>query len=326
MRCSWHGASESLRIAHAYFTHALTTDPGNTAAQLGLAEAIHALGTLEPPGTDKAERARRESAAIRHSAVEHPASTAEAHVVLAETLLYWDDDVAGAGRMIAKALALEPDHPGALRLHGVWLKVTGHTEEAAQHLRAASRLHPHDPELHVALADVLVALGSNLEALQALRAALRRDPRDAIALERMARCAHRAGLSRQAADARRTWLQQSGDMDRVTALDADLSARGWAEARDADLAREVVAIMRRAATEDAFLPRGAHRQLSDDLLVAIADLGLWTEAMDCVAEGARRRPARLRLVLTDLPIDRRGLASDPRYAPLLYEAGLEELV
>ena len=320
------GASESLRVAHAYFTHALTTDPGNTAAQLGLAEAIQALGTLGPPGTDTAERAQRESAAIRHSAVLHPGTTAEAHVVLAETLLYWDDDVAAAGRMVAKALALEPDHPGALRLHGVWLKVTGHAEEAAQHLRAAVRMHPHDPELHVALADVLVALGRNLEALRTLRAALRRDPRHATALDRMARCAHRAGLPAQAADARRGWLQQSDQVARVAALHADLEARGWTEAREADLARAVVAIMRRAATEDAFLPRGAHRQLSDDLLVALADLGLWTEAMDCVAEGARRRPARLRLVLTDLPFDRRGLASDARYAPLLCEAGLEELL
>jgi len=48
--------------------------------------------------------------------------------------------------------------------------------------------------------------------------------------------------------------------------------------------------------------------------------------MDWVVRGYYVRPGRLIRVLTDLPFDRRGLASDPRYARLLRTAGLEFLL
>ena len=48
--------------------------------------------------------------------------------------------------------------------------------------------------------------------------------------------------------------------------------------------------------------------------------------MDWVERGYHARPGRLRRVLTDFLFDRRGLAIDPRYAPLLRNAGLEELL
>jgi len=38
------------------------------------------------------------------------------------------------------------------------------------------------------------------------------------------------------------------------------------------------------------------------------------------------RPGRLRRVLTDFLFDRRGLAIDPRYAPLLRTTGLQDLL
>ena len=246
-------------------------------------------------------------------------------MLLGETLLYWEDDVVGAGRAFAKALAIEPGHPGALRLHGVWLNVMGRTQEAAEHLRAAALMHPADVELHVALADVLVRLGRDLEAMGVLRTGQRSDPRHEMLLERLARCSHRAGLHREAADARRALLQQRGVAARLSAFDADIKAHGWPEARNGDLSREVTSLVQRTEGEDAFQPRGPYRQLADHLLVALADLGLWSEAMDCVEVGARRRPGRLRVVLTDLPFDRRGLARDPRYAPLLRSAGLQDL-
>ena len=317
------GAAQALNVARVYFERALVLDGTNQAARLGLAEVTEWLGLA---GTGSLDRAKRESTALRMSAVQSADASAEVLAVLAETLLYWEDDVAAAGRNIARALALEPDHPGALRLHGVWLKVMGRHEEAIQHLHAALRVHPRDVEMHIAQADVLVALGRDLEALRALHAARRPDPRHIGALERTARCAHRVGQVALAVDARRGWLLQRAQGARVSAFDADMKARGWAEARESDLRRELDDLMKRASVEDPFMPRGAQRQLSDDMLVVLADLGLWTEAMDCAFEGARRRPARLRLVLTDLPIDRRGFASDPRYAQMLRSAGLEELL
>jgi len=48
--------------------------------------------------------------------------------------------------------------------------------------------------------------------------------------------------------------------------------------------------------------------------------------MDWVERGYFVRPGRLMRVFTDLPIDRRGLAGEPRYARLLRTAGLEFLL
>ena len=317
------GALDSLRVARTYFERALALDGENQSARLGLAEAIQALGLS---GGDNPERAKRESTQLRLSAVQQGGSSSEVLVVLAETLMYWEDDLGAAGRNIARALVLEPEHAGALRLHGVWLKIMGRGEEAVHHLRAAVRVHPHDVEMRLALADALVALGRDLEAMRELDTARRPDPRHEGTLSRTARCAHRAGLVKEAIDARRALLQQRGLNARVTALDADVKANGWTAARKAELQRDLDALMRRAASEDPFLPRGAHHQLADELLITLAALDLYTEAMDCIAEGARRRPGRLRVVLTDLPLDRRALASDARYAPLLKSAGLEELI
>ena len=318
------GAAEALQVARTYFERAIAMDTENQAACVGLAEAIQAMGAVRGGNP---ERAGRESAVLRRSVVDHAGSSAEVQVVLGETQLYWEDDVAAAGRSFAKALALDPGHPGALRLHGVWLKVMGRTEEACEHLRATLNATSPDPDLLLAFADVLCALGRELEALKALRNALRIEPRHEGVLERVARCAHRAGIPREATQARRALLQQRAHgAARLAAFEADLRSLGWHEARRADLTRDVEALMQRSAVEDPFQARGAHRQLADDLLMTLADLDCWVEAMDCVAQGALRRPARLRLVLTDLPFDRRGLASDPRYAPLLAAAGLEALL
>lgn len=48
--------------------------------------------------------------------------------------------------------------------------------------------------------------------------------------------------------------------------------------------------------------------------------------MDWVERGYHARPDRLRRVLTDFLFDRRGLAIDPRFAPLLRMAGLPDLL
>ena len=57
---------------------------------------------------------------------------------------------------------------------------------------------------------------------------------------------------------------------------------------------------------------------------AYAEIGDWHRAMDWVERAYERRPGRLRRMLSDLPVDYRGLAVDPRYARFMRVAGLEE--
>ena len=317
------GAVEALQVARTYFERSQALDPENDVARLGLAEVIRALGDV---GAADAQRATRESQAIRRSTFERAELGAEACAMLGETLLYWEDDVSGAGRMFARALAIDAAQPHALCLHGRWLGIMGRLEEAVAHLRGAHRLLPHDVEIALALGDTLVRQGRAVDALEVYRLAQRVHLRHLVLLDRVARIADRAGFPTEAAAARRAALREQGLKERLAAFEEDMRQSGWTGARAADRARELEGLFQRARREDPFHPRGTARQLSDELLVTLADLGAWTEVMDCVEEGARRRPTRLRLVLTDLPFDRRGLASDPRYAPLLKRTGLEDLL
>ena len=112
----------------------------------------------------------------------------------------------------------------------------------------------------------------------------------------------------------------------MAAREADVAEAGWMEARRRDAERDLAGLIARAATEDAFDETAGSRIFSDTIIILLAEQDRWTEAMDWVERGASRRPGRLRRVLTDLPYDRRGLAVDRRYAPLLRNAGLEELL
>lgn len=96
--------------------------------------------------------------------------------------------------------------------------------------------------------------------------------------------------------------------------------------RDRDLRRELAELLGRAEREDAFEDRGTTRQLADKILIVLAELGEWTQAMDWVERAYHRRPGRFRRVLNDLPDDHHGLARDPRYARLLRAVGIEELL
>ena len=100
---------------------------------------------------------------------------------------------------------------------------------------------------------------------------------------------------------------------------------GWPVARERDIRNELDALLARAAQEDPFFEAGTRIQ-ADSIVVAYAELGEWSRAMDWVERGYYQRPGRLRRVLTDLAYDRGGLASDPRYVRLLRTAGLAELI
>ena len=180
--------------------------------------------------------------------------------------------------------------------------------------------------MHVGLGDVLMALGRYHEAIGPLREALRLLPRYEAALERLEMSCHRAGRHEEALDARRMLLGIRGETERMEQLSADAAADGWLVARERDLRRELAALLARGEQEDPFHDLRGSRQLADRVVIVLAELGEWSQAMDWIERGYHRRPGRLRRVLTDLPYDHHGLASDPRYVRLLRTAGLEDLL
>ncbi len=177
-----------------------------------------------------------------------------------------------------------------------------------------------------ALGDALMTAGRYDEAIEPLRQALRLNPQYDMALERLEIACHRGGREEDASVARRSLLAHHGQSERLALLEEgieqdrlDRRARGGCPARARAAARtgDIGGSVHRCELEPATIR--PH-------LVAYAELGEWKSAMDWVERGYHRRPGRLRRVLTDFLFDRRGLAIDPRYAPLLRTAGLESLL
>jgi tetratricopeptide (TPR) repeat protein len=317
------GALAKLEMAKVYLEKALARVPDEPHVLVTLADTEAVLGIR---GFVDFGEAQKRAHALRIRALAADDTVGEVHTSLGVQFLYWDDDFETGGSELRRGAELAPHHPNGRRLYGAWLKIAGRASEALEEMRAAVKLEPKAPFMYVGLADVLMALGRYGEAVDPLREALRLLPRYDAALERLEMSLHRAGRHPDAHDARRMLLGMRGGADRIAMLDRDVAEQGWVVARDHDLRRDLDALMKEAETEDPFLDRRGSRQLSDKIIIVLAELGEWNKAMDWVEKGYHRRPGRLRRVLTDLPYDYHGLASDPRFVRLLRTAGLTDLL
>jgi serine/threonine protein kinase len=317
------GAREKYGMARAYLERAMQQVPENALLLATLADLIHVAGVRG--FTDQAE-AFVQSQRLRHQALALDDSIGPVHSGLGVHLLYWEDEFDLAGEELRRGAELSPDDAGGRRYYGAWLKIAGRKEEALDEMRAAVRLAPNAAFMRVGEADVLMALGRYEEAVGPLRHALRLQPRYEAALDRLEMSCHHAGRHDEALDARCALLGLRGE----TVSSAELSERaerdGWAAAREHDLRRELDALLVRATLEDPFTDLTTSRQPSDRIIILLAELGEWRDAMGWVERAYHRRPGRLRRVLMDLPYDHHGLAVDPRYARLLRTAGLGDLV
>jgi len=317
------GAREKLEMARVYCEKALTKAPQNALALVLLSDITALFGIR---GFADFEASLAKARELRMQALAADDTVGEVHISIGTNFLYWQDDFETGGIELERGVELSPDNPEGHRLYGAWLKIAGRTSEALEQMREAVRLAPRAPFMYVGFADVLMAMGRYHEAIAPLRDALRLLPRYEAALERLEMSCHRAGRHEEALDARRMMLGIRGETERMDQLAADVAADGWLAARERDLRRELAALQTRAEHEDAFRDLRGSRQLADKIVIVLAELGEWSQAMDWIERGYHRRPGRLRRVLTDLPYDHHGLASDPRYVRLLGAAGLEDLL
>jgi tetratricopeptide (TPR) repeat protein len=313
---------DKLHLAVVYLERALGLAPEDARVMAVLADAITVQGLRGYWPLDEAIGRARD---LRFLAIAADDTVGEPHTSLGAGFLYLDDDFAGAGDELRRGAELAPENPLSHRHWGSWLKIAGRYDEALAAMTRASLLDPGAPFAKVGIADVLMAMGRYHEALEPLRDALRLDPRYDAALERLEAAAQRSGLVEEALAVRQSRLGFRGLTARLAQLKADAAAFGPGVARVRDLERDLEELLANAAQEDPFVDQGT-RQASDRIIVVLAELGRWTEAMDWVEQAYHRRPGRLRRVLCDLPFDRRGLAVDPRYARLLRTSGLDELL
>jgi tetratricopeptide (TPR) repeat protein len=317
------GARDKLELAQICFNRARTLDANNSLALVGLSDTVHVMGYR---GFRDYDEASVEARSLRYQALASDDGVAEVHSSIGVSMMYWEDDFEGAGREFSRARELGPDVSIVRRFCGTWLKIAGRIEAAVAELRIAVELAPDIAAQHNALGDVLIAAGRFEEAIPHLRTALRLSPQYSVALERLEIACHRGGRTEEALSARRAWLGQRKLPERVKMLEENVAKLGWNAARELDLRSELALLLDNATRENPFGENGTSRQLADQIITAYAELGEYRSAMDWVERSYLARPGRLRRVLTDFLFDRRGLAIDPRYAPLLRTAGLQDLL
>jgi tetratricopeptide (TPR) repeat protein len=316
-------AREKYGIARAYIERAMKRAPDNPLLLSTLADLVQVAGVR---GFDDQAQAFARARELRYRALAMDPSIGAVHSGIGTDLLYWADELDLAGEELRLAVELSPGVAEARRFYGAWLKIMGRNEEALEEMRAAVRLQPNAAFMHVGEADVLMSLGRYDEAVVALRTALRLQPKYEAALERLEMSCHRAGRHDEALDARRAMLGLKGKLEQAAELTERAECDGWLSAREHDLRAELSALLTQAASEDPLTDRGTSRQVADQIIILLAELGEWHEAMGWVEKAYHRRPGRLRRVLMDLPYEHQGLAVDPRYARLLRTAGLAELL
>ncbi len=316
-------ARGKFELAKVYFEKALAKVPDNPDAMVGLSDVIHTMGIR---GFTDFEAATAKAQDLRYRALAIDDTLGEVHSSLGVTFLYWEDEFDLAGIELSRGVELSPHHALGRRIYGAWLKIAGRLPEALEQMQAAVELAPQAPFMQVGLADVLMALGRYDEARGPLREALRLSPSYDAALERLEMSCHRAGLHQEALDARRSMLGVRAETARLNTLMENAATQGWPAAREADLRSDLQQLLEKSQAEDPFHDVAGSRQLSDKLIITLAELGEWSRAMDWVEQGYHRRPGRLRRVLMDLPYNKNGLAVDSRYASLLRTAGLANLI
>jgi tetratricopeptide (TPR) repeat protein len=172
----------------------------------------------------------------------------------------------------------------------------------------------------------LLSAGRNAEAVDALKRAIRLRPDYGLALERLERAHIGLGDYDSAVEIRKSRLGIARDRDRAALLVQEKRSLGAAEALRLDVERELSDLITQSKQVDPFEQYFTTRTTADRIVAAYADLKQWKSAMDWVEMAYERRPGRVRRMLTDLPFDRRGLATDSRYNTLMIMAGAEDLI
>ncbi len=161
------------------FQQAIEKDPNFALAYSGLADSYFSLARNSAALSPKEAGAKARQAAER--AIELDSSSVETHTSLANTLLIFEWDFAGAEREFKRAIEISPAYPYAHNWYSELLYETGRYSESLHEVRKAVELEPFTPALHYNLGSALMFSGNYPEAEKEFRKALDVDPNFALA-------------------------------------------------------------------------------------------------------------------------------------------------
>ena len=157
-----------------YFEQAIAKDPSFALAYSGLADSYFSLARNTAVLSPKEAGAKAHQAAEK--AMELDPSLVETHASLANTLLIFDWDFAGAEREFRRAIEINPAYPYAHIWFSELLYATGRYDESIQESRKAVTLEPFTPVLRYNLGSSLMFAKRFAESEKEFRKILDVDP------------------------------------------------------------------------------------------------------------------------------------------------------
>jgi TolB-like protein/DNA-binding winged helix-turn-helix (wHTH) protein/Flp pilus assembly protein TadD len=307
-RFFWNKRSESGYLdAIDHFLRAIQLDPEYPEPYAGLADTYALLGSLggaSIPRRDAMNNAR----AIARKALELDPAMAEAHTSLAFVLMHYDWDFAAAEREYLRAIDLNPNYPTAHQWYAVNLAATGRMDAALAELRHAQELDPLSLIISADIGELLGGARRYDQAVAQLQSTLQMDPNFLPAHLDLATVLTYQQKYAQAADQARKGLELA-----PTSL--------WAEC---DLGVAYALSGQRAEAEKVMksILRTSHSKEASVYLAIIATgLGDKDAAFHWLKVARDERAGSLILMKVTPSWD--PLRSDPRFASLLHDVGLD---
>lgn len=164
---------ESLNKAVEYFRHAIREDPTDARSYAGLAHCYIVMPMLIGMPQAEALEKTREAAG---KALVLDNSLPEAHLAVAESLLYNDWNFADAEKEFIRTLDLNPNYSTGHQWYGEFLGLMGRHDQAIAEARKAIALDPLSAIVHHQAANILRNAGRNEEAIAEYREALKINP------------------------------------------------------------------------------------------------------------------------------------------------------
>jgi tetratricopeptide (TPR) repeat protein len=236
-------------------------------------------------------------------------SLAEAHVSLAMTHWWYDQDIDGARQEFQKALAMQPNLATAHMWYGLYLTALGQTDEGIAQSRRAVEDDPLSVLTSTFLGANLYIAGRNDEAIQRLHAAVAIDPEFWWARMWLGRVHARAGRFQEAI----TELQEAQRLAPFAEVQAGLG-RTYADHGNREDAIKVLNHLR-GGMSDVFVSSGY-------VAIVLIGLGRLDEAFAALEQAEQERWYYGGFLKVDPYFA--PLRSDTRFKALVKKAGLEK--
>jgi TolB-like protein/Flp pilus assembly protein TadD len=306
-RFYWNKYSEEgYRKSIEFFKRATEKDPNYALAYSGLADSYSLLGEM---GMAPAGETLPQGRAYAEKALKLDDTLSETHLSLGIVKLFYDWDLAGAGKDLLRAKELDPKNAQVYHFYGHYLELTDRFEEAITETRRGVQLEPTNLIINSEVGYAYYVARRPDAAIEELRKTLELDPTFSYASYQIA----------QAYEQKRAYEEAITELNRARPISADWSFIV------ADLGYVAALLGKRSEAEKIVqeLRERSAQEYIDPVLIAYIYIALGDkdEAFAWTDKAYRERSGLLVWLQIEPKFD--PLRSDPRFAELARRMGLK---